>query len=407
MSVAVVGTGFIGPVHVEALRRAGRHVRGILGSSLEKSVAASKALSLEVGYRSFDEVLADREIDVVHVTTPNDTHLAYAAAALRAGKHVVCEKPLATSTRETRELLHVARAHPHLVAAVNYNVRYYPMALQARAVVRSGAIGDVLHVSGEYVQDWLLFDTDWNWRVEAAKGGPLRAIGDIGTHWLDLMQAVSGCRVESLVADLATFVPVRRHRSGSVETFTRGDGDDGPSGGAADATGGWTETIVDTEDYGAVLLRLGGGARGSFHVSQVDAGRKNRLTLEIAGSRGSLHWTSERPNELWMGHRDRPNELMPKDPSLVDASVAGFTDYPGGHDEGFPDTFKQLYKAIYGYLDAGDMTAPKPFPTFEDGHVEVALCEAILASHRSQAWVDLAPFLVDAEAARAADGGDA
>lgn len=398
MSVAVVGTGFIGPVHVEALRRAGRHVRGILGSSHDKSAAAAKALSLDVAYASFDDVLADPLVDVVHVTTPNDTHLAYAAAALKAGKHVVCEKPLATSTAQTRELLQVARAHPQLIAAVNYNVRYYPMALQARAVVASGAIGEVLHVSGEYVQDWLLFDTDWNWRVEAAKGGPLRAIGDIGTHWLDLMQSVSGRKVESLVADLATFVPVRRHRSGSVETFTRGDG-----AGDGRVDDGWVETIVDTEDYGAVMLHLEGGARGTFHVSQVDAGRKNRLTLEIAGSKGSLHWTSERPNELWMGHRDRPNELMPKDPSLVDASVTGFTDYPGGHDEGFPDTFKQLYKAIYGYLDAGDMAAPTPFPTFDDGHVEVALCEAILASHRSRSWVDVAPFM----AVDAAEGGHA
>lgn len=380
MAVAVVGTGFIGPVHVEALRRLGRDVRGILGSTADKSRAAAAELGLETPYESFQAILEDAAVDVVHIASPNHTHLEYAKAALEAGKHVVCEKPLAMTTAETSELLAVARANPELIAAVNYNVRFYPMALQAREMIQAGEIGEIYHVNGRYVQDWLLFETDWNWRVTSKEGGALRAVGDIGTHWLDLMHFVTGKRIESLVADLATFLDVRKRPAGSVATF-------GGSGASADVE--WVETDVDTEDYGAVLLRFAGGGRGTLHVSQVNAGRKNNLAFEVAGSKGSLSWTAEYPNELWIGHRDRPNQLIPKDPGLMANGAARFVDYPGGHNEGFPDTFKQLYRAIYGYLDHGDMRAPRDFPTFEDGHYEVLLCEKILESHLARTWLDV------------------
>ena len=375
MATAVIGTGFIGPVHVEALRRSGRPVVGIVGSSPEKSERAARELGLEVGYPDLDAVLNDDRVRVVHVASPNDTHADYAGRALRSGRHVVCEKPLATTSRQTSELLRVARANPELVAAVNYNLRFYPMAMYASELVRQGALGEIRHVNGSYVQDWLMYESDWNWRVSAAEGGALRAIGDIGTHWLDLAQHVSGHRIEGLVADLATFLPTRRRPLGSATTF----------GGAKE--GGTEPVDVDTEDYGAVMLRFEGGARGTMHVSQVAAGRKNRLTLQVVGSEASLFWDGERPNELWIGHRDRPNELVPKDPALLPESVRRFVSYPGGHAEGFPDTFKQLYAAIYDYIDAGDMDAPRPFPTFADGHDEVLLCEAVLDSHRTERWV--------------------
>lgn len=380
MAVAVVGTGFIGPVHAEALRRLGRDVKGILGSSPEKSRTAADALRLRTAYDSYAAVLEDAEVDVVHIATPNHTHAAYARAALEAGKHVVCEKPLAMTSDETRMLVDAAKAHPRLVAAVNYNVRFYPMVLQARALVQAGEIGEIYHVNGRYVQDWLLFETDWNWRVVASEGGQLRAIADIGTHALDLMRFVTGKRIEALVADLATFLEVRRRPAGSVATF---------GGGEGSTNAQLEEAKVDTEDYGAVMMRFAGGGRGTLHVSQVDAGRKNDMDLEIAGSKGSLSWSAERPNELWLGHRDRPNELVPKDPALVAETVGVFIDYPAGHAEGFPDTFKQLYKSIYGYLDRGDMSAPRDFPTFEDGHDDVLLCETILESHRTRAWLDV------------------
>jgi predicted dehydrogenase len=374
-AVAVIGTGFIGPVHVEALRRLNIPVKGILGSSPDKSQAAAKALGLALGYPSLEALLADDEVSAVHITSPNRLHLAQAKAALEAGKHVICEKPLAMTTQETAQLLELARSRPQQLAAVNYNVRFYPLVLQARALIRQGALGEIYSVTGCYVQDWLHQPTDWNWRVSAEAGGALRAIGDIGTHWMDLMYFVTGQRVKRLLADLTTFISERHKPIGSVQTF---------AGAAPQQT---VPVAVDTEDFGAVLFHYDGGARGVMHVSQVAAGRKNRLSFEIAGAKGSLAWDAETPNQLWLGRRDRANELLIKDPALLDSAVTPYANYPGGHTEGFPDTFKQLYRAIYDYLKAGDFSAPKPFPTFEDGHYEVMLCEKILESHRQRAWV--------------------
>ena len=379
-SIAIVGTGFIGPVHAEALRRLGLHVRGILGSSATKSEWAAQQLGLAVGYPDFDAVLSDDAVDAVHITTPNQFHHEMAKRALLAGKHVICEKPLAMNSTETADLVEVAQSKPHLVSAVNYNIRFYPVLLHARDLIQQGDIGDIYHIRGAYQQDWLLYDTDWNWRLLPDAGGKLRAIGDIGTHWMDLIGFLTGLRVESLLADLHTFVSPRKQPRGSVATFS-GKGQDGPVE--------YDEVEITTDDYGAVIFRYAGGARGTMNVSQVHAGKKNELSFEIAGSKASLAWNGERPNELVIGHRDRPNEVLIKDPSLLSERAASHADYPGGHAEGFPDTFKQLYKAIYGYLDAGNFDQPKPFPTFEDGHHEVVLSEAILQSHRERRWIEI------------------
>ena len=382
-TVAVVGTGFIGPVHVEALRRLNISVKGVLGSSPDKSRRAAQVLGLEVAYDSFDEILSDDAVDVVHITSPNLFHLEQASGALEAGKHVICEKPLAMNTDETRQLVALARRHPDRVAAVNYNVRFYPLALHARELVKGGALGDIYTVTGGYVQDWLLKDSDWNWRLEPEQGGTLRAVGDIGTHWMDLISFITGQKVTELLADLETFVKQRKKPSGSVETFT------GSTGELGDGEGEFERVDIKTEDFGAVLFHYEGGARGVLNVSQVSAGRKNRLSFEIAGSKAALAWESETPNSLWLGHRDKANEILVKDPSLLDANAAPFANYPGGHTEGFPDTFKQLYRAVYGYISAGDYNAPKPFPTFEDGHYEVLLCEKILESNKGRCWVTI------------------
>ncbi len=378
LGAALVGTGFIGPVHVEALRRLGRPVVGVLGSSPEKSQTAARALGLEKAYASLDDVLTDPAVGVVHLTSPNRLHAEQCRRALAAGKHVVCEKPLAMTSAETAELVDLAARAP-VVAAVCYNVRFYPLCLEARARIAAGELGRVYHVTGSYVQDWLLYDTDFNWRVLAEEGGALRAVADIGTHWLDLVTTITGLHIESVCADLRTFLPTRqRPPKGSVETFR----------GKPGAPAASEPVAIATEDYGSVLLRFAGGATGAFTVSQVAAGRKNCLRFEIAGSKGALAWDSERPNELWLGHRDRPNELLLRDPSLLRDDVRRFTDYPGGHNEGFPDTFKQLFRAVYEYTEAGNLRAPRPFPTFEDGHREVVLCEEILRSHRERRWVD-------------------
>lgn len=378
-TVAVVGTGFIGPVHVEALRRLHIPVKGILGSSPAKSEQAAEVLGLSVGYASFGELLADDEVDAVHITSPNRFHLEQASRALGAGKHVVCEKPLAMDMNETSQLVAIAREHPELIAAVNYNIRFYPLMLHAREIVRQGALGEIYTVTGGYVQDWLLKDTDWNWRLEPDVGGALRAVGDIGTHWMDLIGFVTGKGVTGLLADLETFMKKRKKPSGSVATFTGSPGESSE----------FAEVDIETEDFGAVLFHYEGGARGVMNVSQVSAGRKNRLYFEISGSKASLAWDSEIPNQLWLGHRDKPNKILIKDPSLMDPVVTPYTDYPGGHTEGFPDTFKALYRAIYNYLEAGDFAAPKPFPTFEDGHDEVLLCETILQSHKERRWLEV------------------
>lgn len=376
LGAAVVGTGFIGPVHVEALRRLGHSVVGILGSSPEKGRSAASALGIPRAYDRYEDLLADPDASVVHIVSPNRLHFEQCRLAMAAGKHVVCEKPLALTARETAELTKLAEPAP-VVTAVCYNVRFYPLCLEARQRLFDGRLGDVYHVTGSYVQDWLLYDTDFNWRVLPDQGGALRAVADIGTHWLDLVTALTGLEVQQVCADLSTFLPTRRRPRGSMDTFQ-----------SKTEKAGETEPVrIDTEDYGSVLLRFRGGATGCFTVSQVTAGRKNCIRVEIAGSRSSLAWDSEHPNEMWLGYRDRPNEVLMRDPALLNPNIRLFANYPGGHNEGFPDTFKQLFRAIYGYIEAGDWQAPRPFPTFADGHKEAILCEAILQSHREQRWV--------------------
>ena len=375
---AVVGAGFIGPVHVEALQRLGVKVTGILGVSDEESQAAARQLGLPKAYGSFAEVLADEAVQVVHIATPNRLHYPMAKAALEAGKHVMCEKPLAMNATESAELVELARK-TGLVAGVNYNIRYYPLCLEAADMRRRGDLGEVYSVCGSYVQDWLFHPTDYNWRVLAEEGGALRAVADIGTHWLDLIHAITGLEAEAVCADLATVFPVRQRPLGEVETF-KGKGA-GPTK---------TEPVeIATEDYGCVLIRFVGGGRGCLQVSQVTAGRKNCLRYEVAGSKCALAWCSEQPNELWIGHRDRPNETLIRDPSLVSDHARRFINYPGGHNEGFPDTFKQCFRAFYDDVAVGDRSAPPSYPTFADGHREIVLCEAILRSHQERRWVEL------------------
>jgi predicted dehydrogenase len=366
IKAAVVGTGFIGVVHVEALRRLGIEVTGIVGSTPERAAAKAQAAGLPDPYPSFEAMLDDPRVDVVHLTTPNRLHFAEARAALAAGKHVVCEKPLGMDSTETAELLRLAE-QSGLVHAVNFNIRYYAQCQAARARVQAGEIGDVRLITGGYLQDWLLLDTDWNWRLDPAEGGSLRAVGDIGSHWLDLVQYITGGRVEAVMADLTTFIPVRKQPTGPVETF---------SGGGSGET---VDTVMETEDAAGILLRLSGGARGVMTVSQVSAGRKNRLSWEIDGSEHSLAWHSEAPEELWIGHRSTPNELLLRE--------AG--DYPPGHAEGFPDTFKALYRAVYAAVAAGE--PGDDYPTFADGHDEAVIADAIARSHAEQRWVAVDP----------------
>ncbi len=369
----IVGVGFIGVAHAEALRRLGVEVAGVVGSTPERTRAKATQAGLPHVHDDYDAMLADPGIDVVHVASPNHLHAEHVLAALEAGKHVVCEKPLGLDGTETARLLAAAEASGR-VHAVCFNVRFYPLCHQMRTMVASGEIGLPRFVTGSYLQDWLLEPTDWNWRVDPAQGGRLRAVADIGSHWLDLARFVTGRRVVEVMADLHTFVPLRRRPSGPVETF------------AADADGERVEEQVASDDAAAILLRFEDGGRGSLAVSQVSAGRKNSIQIEVDGDQSAVSWSSEDPDRLWIGHRGRPNEILHRDASLVAADVQPLIRYPGGHVEGFPDTFRALFAAVYADVDRGAPTVTPAYPTFADGHDAVVVTEAVAASADSQQW---------------------
>ncbi|HZC23927.1 MAG TPA: Gfo/Idh/MocA family oxidoreductase [Candidatus Binatia bacterium] len=375
LRAAVIGSGFVGRAHIEALRRLAIPIQGVLGSSPARTEEQCLSLGIARAYKSLDELAADASVDVVHVCTPNNVHYLQSEAALRAGKHVMCEKPLAMNPQETAALVELARKVGK-VGAVTYNVRYYPMCQEAHALVKSGAIGEPRIVHGGYLQDWLFYPTDWNWRLDPALGGDMRAVADIGTHWMDLIGWITGRKLAQLCADLATVMPVRQRPTGRVETFQK--------------TTGATESVnMTTDDYASVLLHFEGGMRGVLTVSQMSAGRKNRLWFEIDGSEGSLAFDQEQPNSLWIGSRKEANRWLIKDPSLMSPEARGYAAYPAGHAEGYPDTFVQLFKDLYRYIAAGDFQAPRSFPTFETGDYEVKLCDLIALSARERRWVEV------------------
>ena len=320
--------------------------------------------------------MSDPAVQVVHVTSPNHVHAEHVRAVLRAGKHVVCEKPLGTSSTETGELVAMA-ADAGVVNAVCFNLRYYPQNQNAAALVATGAIGEPRFVTGRYHQDWLLLDTDWNWRLDASRQGGLRAVADIGSHWFDLTRFVSGRAVVEVLADLHTFVTERNHPLGEVQTF-----------GAAQVADD-VERVhehMESDDAAGVLLRYEDGLRGACTVSQVSAGRKNTVEWEVDGSVAALAWASEDPERLWMGHRGRPNEIIEKDAALMTAAGIDAAGYPAGHVEGYPDTFRALFAAVYRDVAAGGPSAHPSYPTFADGHDAMLVGDAVASSARSGSW---------------------
>ncbi len=374
--VGVIGAGFIGPAHMEGIRRQGFKVSAIAESNQELADQAAERLLVPKGYGDWKEMVADPDLDVIHIASPNYLHFEQAKASLEAGKHVICEKPLAMNTKESSELVALAQ-EKGLVNAVNFNIRFYPLAQEARARVQSQQLGNRLYIiQGSYLQDWLLYDTDWNWRLEPDLGGELRAVADIGSHWIDLVTFITGTKVEEVFADFETFIPVRKKPKKELDTF----------GGKLETDIEYEEKPIKTEDYASVLIKFENGARGIMTVAQVCSGRKNRLFFEINGSESSLVWDSETPNELYLGHRPEPNQKIIKDPSLMSEEARWSASYPGGHAEGFPDTFKQLQVAVYDYIQAGDFDAPANFPTFQAGHDTLAVDQAILESAKKGQW---------------------
>jgi predicted dehydrogenase len=377
--VGIVGTGWMAATHTEALRRLGVDVAGVAGRTPARAMETADQLGLATAYDSVEALVKDDSLAAVHVTSPNDVHAEQAAAALRAGRHVVCEKPLGVSAAETAALVELA-ADSGLVNAVCFNLRFSPHNHNAAGMVRDGTLGEPRYVTGAYHQDWLLEETDWNWRLVAERQGNLRAVADIGSHWLDLVGFVSGRRIVEVLADLHTFVPERNHPLTEVGTFA--------GHGVADDVERVREPMT-SDDAAGILLRLEGGMRGLCSVSQVSAGRKNRLTWELNCSEGSLAWVSEEPEYLWVGHRGRPNETANKDPGLMTGLGAAVTGYPAGHVEGYPDTFRGLFAAVYADVAAGRPAAEPAYPTFADGHDVVLVCDALAESDRTQSWASV------------------
>jgi predicted dehydrogenase len=377
LRTAIIGTGFMGRVHAENLRRLPVvELAAVAGSDGDRARQFGNSIGVDRTTGNYQELLEDSTIHAVHVLTPNALHYPICHAALEAGKHVLCEKPFTLTVEEARELVELANRRA-LANCIQHNLRYYPVVQQMRCMIEAGDLGEILIVQGTYSQDWLLYEADWNWRLDSKDNGALRAMGDIGSHWMDLIQHLTGLRITALCADLATFHQTRRRPRRSVETFA----------GKTLQPGDYDSVPMSTEDFGSALLRLGDRARGAFTVSQMSAGRKNMFTVEIYGTKGGVAWNQERPDELWIGQRDKPNQIVLKDPALLYPRAAAYADLPGGHSEGYDDTHKQVFKRFYARV--ADAAAPVEYPTFEDGLWGMRLLDKVAESSRKQGWVEV------------------
>jgi predicted dehydrogenase len=375
VKTAVIGGGFMGKVHSEAIRRLGNvEIAAVSSTTDQKAEAFAKAVGVEKA-ASYEEILKDVTIDAVHICTPNALHYPMSRAAIEAGKAVLCEKPLTMSAAEAEDMVKLAE-QKGVAHCVNHNLRYYPVVQHIRGLIESGELGEVLVVQGTYSQDWLLFDTDWNWRIDSKHNGALRVMGDVGSHWMDLVQHLTGLKITALCADLQIVHRTRKRPKGSIQTFA----------GKLLKPEDYDEVPIDTEDFGAVLLHLGDRARGAFTVSQVNAGCKNRFQMEIFGTKCGVMWNQERPDELWIGNRNSPNQVIVKDPSLLHKAAAPYADLPGGHSEGYDDTHKQVFKRFYQKV--ADPSAAVEYPTFADGLHGMRLLEKALESATKRAWVE-------------------
>lgn len=370
IGVGMVGTGLMGVAHTNALRENGIQVHGILGSSVEKGQKFAENMSIDRVYESFDEMLADENINVIHLTTPNHLHYDHAKAAFLAGKHVACEKPLTMNPEESRELFFLAK-EKKLVNVVNFNVRMYPMVQKARSMVENGEIGDLFIIQGSYLQDWLLFPHDWNWRLDPKMGGQSRTVGDIGSHWIDLVSYISGLRITEVFADFKTFHQIRMKPNKSTSNSPLQD---------------FQDISISSEDYAAILFHFENGVQGVLTLSQMCAGHKNKISFNINASHSSLIWNGEKAEELWVGHRDKPNQILLADSKLEIEKNSKNDEIPEFHTQVFSNTFKELYRRVYRYILAGDYSHKPDFPTFEDGHYGMLVLDAIEDSARDKSW---------------------
>jgi predicted dehydrogenase len=381
IGIGLVGPGFIAKQHVDAVRRLGYvDLVAIAGSSVHS--AQRKAAELDAGraYNNYLDLIADPDVEVIHNTTPNHMHFPVAMAALAARKHIISDKPLAITAEEGR-ILRDAALEAGVAHVVTFNYRGNPLVQQARSVIASGEAGNLRFVHGFYLQDWMSDANIYSWRSDPGKGGPSSALGDIGSHWCDLAEHISGTRIEAVLANLTTTMPVRYTAGASADAFS------------SVASTSLTPVNVTSEDLATVLLRFQGGALGSFSVAQTLPGHKNDLQIELCGSAMSLQWKQERQNELWLGYRDEANRVLAKDSSLLSASARGYTHLPGGHQEGWADAFFNIVRAAYDWIREDGRPEAKPdiLPTFADGYRSACVVETILRSHTSSNTWQIVP----------------
>ena len=371
-TAAVIGAGFAGAAHVEALRRVGVHVAAIAASSAERAASAGARVGVERTTGDYRELVADPVVNVIHNCTPNDLHLAVNLAALQAGKHVLSEKPLGLDAGETARLVAAAAEAPG-TTGVCFNYRHYPIVAEVRERLARGGAPHL--VQGTYLPDWLLGEDDWNWRLEPERAGAARALGDIGSHWIDLIQHVTGRRIVRVCGRTGRLHETRRRPAERTLTFERGAGNVEP-------------VDVRTEDYATVLLELDGGCQGVLTVSQVSPGMRNRLSFHVDTADAAYLWNQERPNRLWIGRRDRPSEEVVRDPALLSPPAAALAHYPAGHQEGWPDALRNLVADFHARVrDPGHACT---VASFADAHAVTLTVEAILRSAGDGGWVDVA-----------------
>ncbi len=371
LGMGLIGPGFVAGHHIDAVRRLGDvDVVAIAGSSQASVEKKAREYKVDRAYGDYHALLADPDIQVVHNTTPNHLHLPVTLAAIAAGKHVISDKPLALNPSEGLELRRAAIA-AKIGHVVTFNYRGNPLVQQARGMIAAGELERVSFVHGHYLQDWMSDPNVYSWRSDPGKGGLSSALGDIGSHWCDLAEHVSGLKIVSVLADLTTVIPIRYSAGGSAEAFSQKGG------------GERVPVQVHAEDLASVLLRFDSGAKGSFSVGQVLPGHKNDLQLEVNGLAASLKWKQEQQNELWIGHSNRSNSVMDKDPSLVSKVALPYVHLPGGHQEAWADAFCNLMRDAYGWIREGANMEAKPamLPTFDDGYRSTCLVEAMLKSH--------------------------
>jgi len=346
VTTAIIGTGFMGRVHIEGVRRLGYvEVVAVAGSSDASAKKFAESMGVERSTGDYKTLLADPSIDAVHVLTPNALHFPMSMAALEAGKAVLCEKPLTVTSKEAKAMVALA-GKKNLPNAVCHNLRYYPVVQHIRRIIESGELGEILHVQGTYSQDWLLYETDYNWRIESERNGELRAMGDIGSHWMDMIQHLTGLPITGVCADLATFHKTRKKPKVAIQTFAG--------------------KKLKPKDYD-------------------DVENTTKFAFEIFGTKAGVSWNQEEPDRLWIGHRNTPNQLIVKDGSLLHPKAAEFAELPGGHSEGYDDSHKALYKRFYRKV--ADPSAPVDYPTFEDGLRGMILLEKVAESAKKQKWV--------------------